>query len=50
MTDDERARRRRQQHVLTGHAVAQLRSSEGWQRWLTVRARVGCCAATACLS
>jgi hypothetical protein len=26
---------------LTEQAVAQLRCSAGWQRWLTVRARVG---------
>ncbi len=41
MTDEERAERRKQEQQLTEQAVAQLRSSAGWQRWLTVRARVG---------
>jgi len=41
LTDEERAERRRQEQELTERAVAQLRSSAGWQRWLTVRARVG---------
>ena len=41
LTDEERAQRRRQEQQLTEQAVAQLRSSAGWQRWLTVRARVG---------
>jgi antirestriction protein ArdC len=41
MTDEQRAERRRQQQELTERAVEQLRSSSGWQRWLTVRARVG---------
>jgi len=41
LTDEERAERRRQRQELTEQAVAQLRCSDGWQRWLTVRARVG---------
>jgi hypothetical protein len=41
LTDDERAERRRQEQELTERAVAQLRCSAGWQRWLTVRAQVG---------
>ena len=41
MTDEERAERRKQEQQLTEQAVAQLRCSAGWQRWLTVRARVG---------
>jgi hypothetical protein len=41
MTDEERAERRKQEQQLTEQAVAQLRSSAGWQRWLTVRAQVG---------
>jgi len=41
LTDEERAERRKQERELTERAVAQLRSSAGWQRWLTVRARVG---------
>lgn len=40
-TEQERAERRRQEQELTERAVAQLRSSAGWQRWLMVRARVG---------
>jgi antirestriction protein ArdC len=41
LTEEERAERRRQEQELTEQAVAQLRSSAGWRRWLTVRARVG---------
>ena len=41
MTDEERAERRKQEQQLTEQAVAQLRCSAGWQRWLTVRGRVG---------
>src|SRR3954454_3820715 len=41
MTDEQRAERRKQEQQLTEQAVAQLRCSAGWQRWLTVRARVG---------
>jgi hypothetical protein len=40
LTDEERAERRRREQQLSEQAVAQLRSSAGWQRWLTVRARV----------
>jgi antirestriction protein ArdC len=41
LTDEERAERRKHEQELTEQAVAQLRSSAGWQRWLTVRAQVG---------
>jgi antirestriction protein ArdC len=41
LTDQERAERRKQEQQLTERAVAQLRSSMGWQRWLTVRAQAG---------
>jgi hypothetical protein len=41
LTDEERAQRRRQEQELTERAVAQLRCSEGWQRWLQVRGRLG---------
>jgi hypothetical protein len=43
LTEEERAERRRQEQEqeLTKRAVAQLRSSAGWQRWLAVRANVG---------
>jgi len=41
MTDEERAERRKREQQLTEQAVAQLRCSDGWQRWLTVRAQVG---------
>jgi len=41
LTADERAERRQHEQELTARAVAQLRSSAGWQRWLTVRAQVG---------
>jgi hypothetical protein len=41
LTDQERAERRKRTQQLTEQAVAQLRSSAGWQRWLTFRARAG---------
>ena len=41
MTDEQRAERRRQEQQLTEQAVAQLRCSTGWQRWLTARSKVG---------
>ena len=41
LTDEERAQRRRQEQELTARAVAQLRCSDGWQRWLEVRGRLG---------
>ena len=41
LTKEAHAERRKQEQQLTEQAVAQLRSSAGWQRWLTVRARVG---------
>lgn len=41
LTDQQRAERRQREQQLTQQAVAQLRCSTGWQRWLTVRAQVG---------
>lgn len=41
LTADERAERRRHELELTERAVAQLRTSDGWQRCLTVRAHAG---------
>jgi hypothetical protein len=41
LTDEQRAQRRRQEQELTERAVAQLCCSEGWQRWLQVRGRLG---------
>ena len=41
LTDEQRAQRRREEQQLTEQAVAQLRSSEGWQRWLVLRGRAG---------
>ncbi len=41
LTDEERAERRRQEQQLTERAVAQLRSSTGWQRWLQARSTAG---------
>ena len=49
LTDEQRAERRRQEQQLTEQAVAQLRSSDGWQRWLTAVPGSGD-GATACLS
>ena len=41
LSDEQRQRRRREEQQLTEQAVAQLRSSEGWQRWLVLRGRAG---------
>jgi hypothetical protein len=41
LTEDERAARRARDRELTQRAVAQLRTSNGWQAWLRVRARTG---------
>ena len=41
LTDQERAQRRREEQDLTERAVAQLRSSDGWQRWLALRGQAG---------
>jgi antirestriction factor ArdC-like protein len=41
LTDAERAERRVRDRELTARAVAQLRTSDGWQAWLRVRARTG---------
>src|ERR1700742_3488048 len=37
----QRAARRSRERELTQRAVEQLRSSDGWQAWLRVRARTG---------
>ncbi len=37
LTDAEREQRRAADRGFVQHAVEQLRSSEGWQRWLTTR-------------
>jgi hypothetical protein len=39
LTDAERAERRRVDRAFARQAVEQLRSSEGWQRWLASRRR-----------
>src|SRR3954468_19781460 len=41
LSDKERAERRARERELTIRAVAQLRTSAGWQDWLRVRARTG---------
>src|SRR4051812_615653 len=41
LSDEQRAERRAQDRELTIRAIAQLRSSAGWQAWLRVRARTG---------
>ena len=41
LTDEEHAERRARERELTERAIAQLRSSAGWQAWLAVRARTG---------
>jgi hypothetical protein len=41
LTEDERAQRRARERELTARAVAQLRTSPGWQAWLRVRSRTG---------
>ncbi len=38
LTDQERAERRARDREYARQAVEQLRSSAGWQRWLTTRA------------
>jgi hypothetical protein len=37
LSDEERAERRRADREYARQAVEQLRSSEGWQRWLRTR-------------
>jgi hypothetical protein len=37
LTDEERTERRRADREYARQAVEQLRSSEGWQRWLATR-------------
>jgi hypothetical protein len=41
LTDAERARRRAQDRERLEQAARQLLTSEGWQRWVRVRARNG---------
>src|SRR4051794_37486651 len=41
LSEAERAERRARDRELTSRAVAQLRTSPGWQAWLRVRARTG---------
>jgi hypothetical protein len=41
LTDEQRAERRREEQELTERAVAQLRSSDGWQRWIVLRGHAG---------
>jgi hypothetical protein len=41
LTDLERTQRRREEQDLTERAVALLRSSDGWQRWLMARGHAG---------
>ncbi len=41
LSESERAERRAQDRELSRRAVAQLRTSAGWQAWLRVRARTG---------
>lgn len=37
LSEDERAEKRAAERELMAHAIEELRSSEGWQRWLRVR-------------
>ena len=37
LTDEERDQRRAEQRELADRAVEELRSSVGWQRWLSTR-------------
>lgn len=37
LTDEERAEKRETERKLMSKAIGELRSSEGWQRWLSVR-------------
>jgi hypothetical protein len=41
LTDEQRTERRREEQELTERAVAQLRSSAGWQRWIVLRGHTG---------
>ena len=41
LSEAERAQRRAQDRELTIRAIAQLRTSDGWQDWLRVRGRTG---------
>ena len=41
LTDEEHELRRAHERELTTRAVEQLRTSDGWQAWLRVRARTG---------
>ena len=37
LSNEKRAERRRADRAFAAHAVEQLRSSHGWQQWLTAR-------------
>ena len=39
LTDEQRAERRESERQLVQQAVERLRSSDGWQAWLTARSR-----------
>jgi len=39
LTEEERAEKRAAERELVAKAIEELRSSEGWQRWLSVRRR-----------
>lgn len=39
LTEEERAKRRAAERELAAEAIEELRTSEGWQRWLSVRRR-----------
>jgi hypothetical protein len=42
LTDAEREQRRATNRAFVQQAVEQLRSSDGWQRWLTARRHFHC--------
>lgn len=42
LTEEERAEKRAAERELAAKAIEELRSSEGWQRWLSVRRRFYC--------
>jgi hypothetical protein len=41
LTDAEREERREQDRQRLHEAAQQLLTSEGWQRWITIRAKAG---------
>jgi hypothetical protein len=50
LTEAEREQRRAADREFVQPAVEQLRSSQGWQRWLTTRRRAGVPVAGECAS